>query len=149
MAGSARLTLRRATTVVADTGALYALMDRSDAWHARVVAWWARNRQPVVVPISVLPEVTYLLQTRIGGDAELAFVRAVAAGEFTVEPIGADDLERAAEVMDAYADFPLGFVDASLVAIAERFETRDLLTTDRRHFSAVRPRHAPGFQLVP
>ena len=65
-------------TVIADTGALYALMDRSDAWHARVVAWWERNRWPVIVPVTVLPEVTYLLQTRIGADAELAFVRAVA-----------------------------------------------------------------------
>ena len=152
MAGSARIALRlrtQATTVVADTGALYALMDRSDAWHARVVEWWERNRQPVVVPVSVLPEVTYLLQTRIGTDAELAFVRAVAAGEFAVEPLDAEDLDRAAEVMDAYADFPLGFVDASVVAIAERFETRELLTTDRRHFGAVRPRHARGFQLLP
>ena len=136
-------------TVIADTGALYALMDRSDAWHARVVAWWERNRRPVIVPVTVLPEVTYLLQTRIGVEAELAFIRAVAAGEFTIEALGPDDLDRAAEVMDAYADFPLGFVDASLVAIAERFETREVLTTDRRHFSAVRPRHARGFQLVP
>ena len=136
-------------TVIADTGALYALMDRSDAWHARVVAWWERNRRPVIVPVTVLPEVTYLLQTRIGVEAELAFIRAVAAGEFTIEALGPDDLDRAAEVMDAYADFPLGFEDASLVAIAERFETREVLTTDRRHFSAVRPRHARGFQLVP
>ena len=136
-------------TVIADTGALYALMDRSDAWHARVVAWWERNRRPVIVPVTVLPEVTYLLQTRIGVEAELAFIRAVAAGEFTIEALGPDDLDRAVEVMDAYADFPLGFVDASLVAIAERFETREVLTTDRRHFSAVRPRHARGFQLVP
>ena len=152
MAGSARIALRLrtpATTVVADTGALYALIDRSDAWHARVVAWWERNRQPVVVPVSVLPEVTYLLQTRIGADAELAFVRAVAAGEFTIEALEPHDLDRVAEVMDAYADFPLGFVDASIVAIAERLETREVLTTDRRHFSAVRPRHARGFQLVP
>ena len=124
-------------------------MDRSDAWHARVVAWWERNRRPVIVPVTVLPEVTYLLQTRIGVEAELAFIRAVAAGEFTIEALGLDDLDRVAEVMDAYADCPLGFVDASIVAIAERFETRELLTTDRRHFSAVRPRHARGFQLVP
>lgn len=137
------------TAVVADTGVLYALVDRSDAWHARVVAWWEQNRQPVVVPVTVLPEVTYLLQARIGPAAELAFVRAVAAGEFTVEPLDPDDVERAYDVMDAYADFPLGFVDASVVAIAERLGAREILTTDRRHFGAVRPRHARGFVLVP
>lgn len=136
-------------TVVADTGALYALVDRSDSWHKRVVAWWERNRRPVVVPVTVLPELMYLLQTRIGAEAELAFARAAAKGEFTIEPLEPDDFERVAEVMEAYADFPLGFVDASVVAIAERLETTEILTTDRRHFGTVRPRHARGLRLVP
>lgn len=136
-------------SVIADTGALYALVDASDAWHARVVEWWKRNRHPVLVPVSVIPEVTYLLQTRIGAAAEIAFVRAIAAGEFTTEPVEPEDVDRAADVMEQYADFPLGFVDASLVAIAERVDAREVLTTDRRHFGAVRPRHARGFVLVP
>ena len=135
--------------IVADTGALYALVDRSDVWHTRVIEWWQENRRPVIVPVTVLPEVTYLLQTRVGVDAELAFVRAVAADEFTTEPLDPDDLDRVAEVMEAYRDFPLGFVDATIVAITERLQAKELLTTDRRHFSAVRPRHARGFQLVP
>ena len=135
--------------ILADTGALYALIDRSDAWHARVVAWWKENRRPVVVPVTVLPELTYLLQTRISPDAELGFVRAVAAGEFTTEPLDPDDMDRIGEVMDAYRDFPLGFVDASLVAIAERLDSLEILTTDRRHFGTVRPRHARGFRTVP
>ena len=134
---------------MADTGALYALVDRSDAWHARVVAWWEGNRAPVVVPVTTLPEVTYLLQTRIGTDAEHAFVRAVASGEFTVEPLDPDDIERAADVMRDYADLPLGFVDASIVAVAERLEARTVLTTDRKHFGTVRPRHLRGFELAP
>lgn len=134
---------------MADTGALYALVDRSDAWHARVLEWWKANRSPVIVPVTVLPEVSYLLQTRIGPEAEIAFIRAVAAGDFTVEPLDPDDLDRAAEVMRDYADLRLGFVDASLVAIAERLEARELLTTDRRHFGAVRPQHARSFALAP
>lgn len=135
--------------VVADTGVLYALVDKADAWHAAVRAWWESNARPVVVPVTVLPEVTYLLQTRIGVHAELAFVQTVAAGEFTIEPVEPEDYDRIAELMDAYADFPLGFVDASIVAVAERLDTRDLLSTDRRHFGAVRPRHARGFSLAP
>ncbi|MEA3246706.1 MAG: PIN domain-containing protein [Gemmatimonadota bacterium] len=134
---------------MADTGALYALVDRGDAWHARVLEWWKANRSPVIVPVTVLPEVSYLLQTRIGPEAEIAFIRAVAAGDFTVEPLDPDDLDRAAEVMRDYADLRLGFVDASLVAIAERLEARELLTTDRRHFGAVRPQHARSFALAP
>lgn len=136
-------------SVVADTGPLYALVDASDAWHERVVAWWKRNRDAVLVPVAVIPEVTYLLQTRIGPAAELAFVRALASGEFTVEPLEAEDLDRAADVMAQYQDLPLGFVDAAVVAVAERVEARTLLTTDRRHFGTVRPRHARALTLAP
>jgi predicted nucleic acid-binding protein len=136
-------------TVVADTGALYALVDRSDAWHARVLAWWKQNREPVVVPVSVIPEVTYLLQTRIGVAAETGFVRAIVDGEFTTEPVEPEDFERAADVMQRCADLPLGFVDATVVAIAERVEAREILTTDRHHFGVVRPQNVRAFVLSP
>lgn len=136
-------------TVIADTGALFALMDVDDAWHDRVLAWWTRNQQPVVVPVTVLPEATYLLQTRISPAAEIAFVRAIGADEFAVEHVDADDIDRAATIMEKYDDLPLGFVDASIVAIAERLEVREILTTDRRHFSVLRPAHARAFTLVP
>jgi predicted nucleic acid-binding protein len=136
-------------TVVADTGAIYALIDASDAWHKRVTDWWGRAGQAVVIPITTLPEVTYLLQTRIGAAAEEAFVRAIADGELVIEPIEDDDMPRIADVMHTYRDFPLGFVDASVVTIAERLETRDVLTTDRKHFGVVRPRHARALTLLP
>jgi len=136
-------------TVIADTGALYALVDKSDAWHARVLAWWTDHGASVVVPTSVLPELCYLLQTRIGSAAEHAFVRAVADGEFVLEDLEMDDVARAAAVMAQYADWPLGFVDSTIVATAERLWTRELLTTDRRHFGALRPKHTPAFVLLP
>lgn len=136
-------------TVIADTGALYALVDSSDAWHRRVATWWKSNRRPVLVPVSVLPEVSYLLQTRIGVEAELAFIRAVADGEFPIEPIEPDDFDRTASLMERYADLPLGFVDASVVALAERTDAREILTTDRRHFGVVRPQHTRALALVP
>ena len=136
-------------TVIADTGALYALVDASDAWHARVVTWWREQARTVVVPVTVLPEICYLLQTRIGVAAESAFIHAVADGEFTIEALEPEDFTRIAALMDKYADLPLGFVDASVIAIAERLVTRDILTTDRRHFSVVRPRHARTLALLP
>jgi len=43
----------------------------------------------------------------------------------------------------------LGFVDASIVAIAERFKLHAIATTDRRDFSLVRPAHVDRFTLVP
>lgn len=135
--------------VLADTGPLYALMDRDDTWHSRVAEWWAREPRQVLIPVTVLPEVSYLLQTRIGTAAEQAFVQAVAQGEFVTEPLEPGDIARAAELMREYTDLPLGFVDASLAAIAERLGIRQILTTDRRHFGVVRPRHTDAFTLLP
>ena len=143
MAGAARL------TILADTGALYALIDRSDAWHARVKTFWARTTEEIVVPAVVLPEITYLLQRRIGAHAELAFTRAVADGDFTLELPTNEDVARAPDLMAIYADVPIGFVDAALTAAAERLSVLGVLTTDRRHFSIIRPRHVSGFRLVP
>lgn len=135
--------------VVADTGPLYALMDRSDRWHNRVVAWWDAQPRSVVVPVTVLPEVSYLLQTRIGPAAEAAFIGAVASGELQTEPLEAEDVSRAHLLMQEYADLPLGFVDATVVAIAERLGAREILTTDRRHFGVVRPKHMSSLVLLP
>jgi predicted nucleic acid-binding protein len=135
--------------VVADTGALYALMDRSDTWHAEVVAWWSTRSGNVLVPAPVLPELCYLLQTRLGHRAELAFLRAVADGEFDIEPVEGSDYARVAALVESYADLPLGFTDAAIIAVAERLGTRDVLTTDRRHFGVVRPGHVKALRMLP
>ena len=136
-------------TIVADAGPLYALMDQSDSWHARVVAWWGEQPRRVVVPVSVLPEVSYLLQTRIGPAAEQAFIGAVVSGEFITEPLEPEDTVRALQLMQEYGDLPLSFVDATVVAIAERLGAREILTTDRRHFGVIRPLHTSALVLVP
>lgn len=136
-------------TILADTGALYALVDASDAWHARVAQWWPVHGHQVVIPAPVLPELAWLLGSRIGAHAEIAFFEALAADEFQVEPLDIDDYERAVALMQRYADLPLGFVDAAIVAMAERMGARQVLTTDRRHFGVVRPQHVRAFALVP
>jgi predicted nucleic acid-binding protein len=54
-----------------------------------------------------------------------------------------------AELVDAYADFPLGTTDAAVVAVAERLRVSEVATLDHRHFRVVRPRHIPAFTLLP
>jgi predicted nucleic acid-binding protein len=138
-------------TVVADTGAIYALLDRDDAWHDRVRGWWEEygGEAGVVLPVTTLPEICWLLSSRISPRAELAFVEAVAEGEFATEPLLEEDLARTADVVRTYADSALGFVDGSITAIAERLGTRRLLTTDRRHFGMLRLAKGAAFQLLP
>ncbi len=135
--------------IVADTGPLYALVDKRDAWHARVTRWWSEAARDIVIPMSVLPEVCYLLQTRIGPAAETAFVAAIATGELITEAIEPEDVARSAVLMREYADLPMGFVDASVIAVAERLGSRGILTTDRKHFGVVRPLHVKSLALFP
>jgi predicted nucleic acid-binding protein len=54
-----------------------------------------------------------------------------------------------AELVEQYADFPLGGKDASVIALAERLEAPTIVTLDRRHFAAVAPRHREAFELLP
>lgn len=103
----------------------------------------------MLLPVTVVPEICYLVQRSLGNQAELRFVRAVADGEFTVEALESEDVERAAELLETYRDLAIGFVDATVVAMAERLEAETVLTTDRRHFGVVRPRHVERFTLVP
>ena len=130
-----------------DTGALYALADADDDWHVRVRDFLKAERSALLVPVTVIPEAAYLMRKRLGAGAEMRFAESLAAGEIAVENLSEGDLARCAELLRVY-NF-LGFVDASIVAMAERLKLRALVTTDRRDFARVRPAHVSAFQLLP
>ena len=104
---------------------------------------------PLVVPVLVITEVAYLIGSRLGSDAEVRFLGDLAAGDFALEPVMAGDWLRIAELVSQYRDLPLGTVDSSVVATAERLQIAKIATLDRRHFSIVRPNHADSFELLP
>jgi uncharacterized protein len=133
--------------VLVDTGILYALADEDDAWHERARDWIHDVNELLIVPVTVLPEVAYLLHSRLGAAAELAFVQSTVAGELEIEPLRQQDLTRCADVMRRYPD--IGFVDATIVAMAERLKIEAIATTDRRHFGLVKSKQTGGYQLVP
>lgn len=62
----------------------------------------------------------------------------MAAGNLIVEPVAAPDWLRIAELVARYRDLPLGTVDASVLAAAERLAIAEIATLDRRHFTVVR-----------
>lgn len=103
----------------------------------------------ILVPILVVTEVVYLLGTRLGIESEVRFLGDLAAGEVVPEPVEAGDWMRIAALVAAYRDLPLGSVDASIVAAAERLNTDKIATLDRRHFSVIRPAHMDAFELMP
>ena len=135
--------------LIVDAGPLYAAAASNDTNHRRSVELLASAPRPLLVPALVLAEVSYLLGDRIGPHAELAFARSLAAGELIAEPVLDSDWERIGELIEQYLDLPLGLVDASVVALAERLGLDTIATLDRRHFATVKPRHVAHFTLVP
>ena len=101
------------------------------------------------MPALVITEVAYLVGTRLGVEPEVRFLGDLASGAFSVEPPRPPDWLRVAELVARYGDLPLGTVDASVVATAERLGITDVATFDRRHFGVVRPAHAAAFGLLP
>ena len=130
-----------------DTGILYALADADDQWHKRARGLLSERPDVLLVPLSVLPEVAYLVHARLGPAVELALIRSIAAGELSIQSLTIKDFARTATIMERYPD--IGFVDASVVAVAERLRLGTIATTDRRHFAKIRPSHVRAFELVP
>jgi predicted nucleic acid-binding protein len=132
---------------VVDTGPLYAAVDAGDADHARCRAVLEDPRYRLVIPALIVAEATYLVGTRLGPKIEAQFLRGLETMD--IEAPAPEDWSRIAELVDRYADFPLGGADASVVALAERLGTASIVTLDVRHFSAVRSRRGKAFHLLP
>lgn len=136
-------------TALIDTSFLFALANRADRSHAACVQVAHDMSEQLVVPITVLPEAAYLMDSRLGHQVMRQFVRQALQAEWLVETPSLDDLSRAVELLDEYADARLDFVDATIVAIAEHLNIRRVLTLDHRHFRMIRPHHCDGFELLP
>ena len=135
--------------IVVDTGPIVALLNDRDDHHRRCRDFLSPHPGPLIVPTTVFTEVCMLVERRRGTRAELAFLDDVRTGLFTLLETASVDLERITELVQTYADLPLGTVDASVVALAERLDLPAVATLDHKHFSVVRPRHVPAFALLP
>jgi predicted nucleic acid-binding protein len=106
-------------------------------------------RRSIVVPGPVVAEVGYLLAREAGSAVEAMFLRSLADGDLVPIDLSPGDFGRMAELVEQYADLPLGTTDAAVIALTERLGLSEVATLDRRHFSVVRPRHIDALQLLP
>jgi hypothetical protein len=58
-------------------------------------------------------------------------------------------LKEAALLMKKYSDTPMDFADATLVLLAEQLNVVNVVTLDRRGFSAYRTRRGRPFRMMP
>lgn len=135
--------------ILADSNVILAASDRREREHANCLRALRTQRDTVSLPAPAVVEVAYFIARRLGPALEAEFLRRIASGRLSVVDAIAPDYDRAADLVEQYADFPLGTVDALIAAIAERLQVTTLLTLDRRHFGAIRPRHCEAFELLP
>jgi predicted nucleic acid-binding protein len=135
--------------LIADSGALYALVDADDEHHEAVREVVESEVGPIIVPTAILAEVDYLLLTHLGVDHELAFLEDLGSGAYSLEPLTPPDLIRARELIAQYRELRIGLADAAVAATAERLGIFRILTTDLRHFRAIHPRKGKHYVLLP
>jgi uncharacterized protein len=132
---------------IVDTGPLVGAAVEDDDRHAASLDVLSRTDLQLVVPTFVAAEAAYLVGRWLGPHAQAQFVRGL--GSWDVTQTGAEEWPRVADLIDKYADFPLGAADASVVALAERLDTDLVVTFDLRHFRAIKPDHCEHLTLLP
>lgn len=135
--------------IVADTGGLLALLNRNDKHHAAVRSLYETQSRRWIVPWAVLPEVDYLASTRLGSEVARAFAQDVRDGSFIVDEQVGRDMPRACDLLERYASLAIGLVDAVVMTQAERRKASVIVTTDGKHFRAVKLKLDPPPRLVP
>jgi len=133
--------------ILVDRSGIIALLDQSDRHHA--AAREVFKTAALIVPATILPEVDYLSSKYVGEPVARAFLQDLTDGYFDFLPVDVSDLQQALKVMARYQGVPLGLVDASLVALAERYQIQRILTLDRRHFSLIQPETMDYLELLP
>ena len=133
--------------IIADTGAIVALIDRDDQHHTVLLALFDDDPVQWLLPWAILPEVDYLVAKYVGTRAEERFVSDLSKGLFRIEWGSAEDVQRAEELDQQYRDLKLGLVDGVVMAIAERTKAASIAALDERHFGAIALRGSP--RLLP
>jgi predicted nucleic acid-binding protein len=135
--------------IVLDTSGLLAALDSSQRQHEEAMAALRDARGPLVLSPFVLAELDYLVATRVSPSAALALLAEVARGAYRLESFDASDIAAAHDVIEGYGDLDVGLADASIVVLAQRYETRDVLTLDQRHFRTLRGPAGRPFRILP
>lgn len=124
-----------------DTGPVVAALHRGDRDHPRAEEFLRGFRGAFVTTEPILTEALHLLRKLPGGpDRCLAFFLGTNA---IVAPPSRERLARCRRLMGEYADIPMDYADATLVALAEETGIRDVATFDRRGFAAYRAKGRP------
>lgn len=135
--------------ILLDTSGVLAALDESDRHHANAVAALASSRPPRLLSPFVLAELDYLLTNRVSPTVAQRFLRDVADGAYQLEPFDNQAVAEALEILEDYPTIGASLADLSIVVLARRYESSDVLTLDERHFRVLRADRRRPFRLLP
>lgn len=136
-----------AASALIDTGAILALLDRSDRWHAACAGAFRQLRLPLLTSEAVLTELFHLVgDARAQMEAAWKFVR---SGALVVGAIEDGELGNVRTLMSRYWDRPMDFADATLVYLAKRESLSVILTVDHADFATYRIEGRRQFRVLP
>lgn len=136
-------------TLLIDAGPLFAQADVSEPRHTPIREILRRERGALVTSQVVAAEVDYLIGKRLGAEAERFFLNDLAGGTYTVECLSVAEFRTVSDLANRYRDLALGLADLSLVVLAQRLNTRHILTFDERCFRTVKPLQGGAFTVLP
>lgn len=135
--------------ILVDTSAALQLASSTAQRHADVVTVVEDLAGPFLLSPFVLAELDYMLGKRHGQTAQLALLEEVAEGAYELAHFDRSDVDSATKVMRQYEDLRIGLTDASIVVLAGKHQTVDVLTFDARHFRAISGPGGRPFRLLP
>jgi predicted nucleic acid-binding protein len=124
--------------IAVDAGFLFALLDKSDAWHARALAAAPTVHEGWITTWPALTEATHLMTRRLGSRFAQGLMNEVADGGILAWDIPHEQIAGIPALMQRYARLPMDLTDASLVLLAEHLGHGRILTTDERDFGSYR-----------
>ena len=134
--------------LIVDTSGLLAAYNAEDLHHAAVTRFLTGRRATRLSPY-VVGELDYMVTARAGRAAAREMLADLVTEAFDLASFDARGLATAVSVIDRYPDQAIGLTDASLVVLADRYATLDILTLDYRHFDVLRPLQGGRFRLMP
>jgi predicted nucleic acid-binding protein len=147
MAASALAANVLAANVLIDTGAILALLDRTDRWHEPCVDAFQQLRLPLLTSEAVLTELFHLVGgNRSETEAAWRFFRSGAVALLGIEDSELPDLHA---LMSRYWDRPMDFADATLVHLAKRESLTTIFTVDYADFETYRIDGRRRFRVFP
>jgi predicted nucleic acid-binding protein len=130
-----------------DTGAMLALLDRTDHSHDTCADTFRNLRLPLLTSEAVLTELFHLVEgSRVSMEAAWKFV---ISGAVIVGSIAQTELTHLHVLMTRYRDRPMDFADATLVYLARRESLSTIFTVDRSDFDTYRIEGTRRFRVIP